>query len=107
MSHLVENYFALDDTGNEKQYLEDGLLRTHYQEDQHYFRFGKDNSLLNLYDAGNFMWGAWMNFSGFSFSTVKAGSEGSEGFTDAEADQRAIRGGYFHYQRNKIPRNND
>ena len=100
LSYLVRNYFGKDGTGSEHIYLEDGILRTHYEENHHYFKFGDDNRLFNLYDAGNFMWGAWMNFSGFEYITAKIGSQLNELFNDTNADQRAIRAGYHHY--NKI-----
>ena len=98
MSHLVPNYFGKDGTGDEHVYLEDGTLRTHYVENQHYFKFGDDFRLFNLYDAGNFMWGAWMNDSGFSPSAAKIGSELNELFMDADADQRATKAGEMYNQ---------
>lgn len=103
-SHLVENYFGLDDTGNEKSFLEDGAFSTHYKENFHYFRFGDDHRLFNLYDAGNFMWGAWMNdtnnrssLTTRSASAAKFGSGLNEMFGDSDADSRAIQAGY-HYE---------
>ena len=98
MSYLVPNYFGRDGTGQEQVYLEDGLLSIHYVENQHYFKFGDDFRLFNLYDAGNFMWGAWMNDSGFSPSAAKMGSELNEFFMDADADQRAIKAGEIYNQ---------
>ena len=102
LSYLVENYFGLENSGQEKVYLEDGFIRTHYKENSHYFRFGNDDKMLNLYDAGNFMWGSWMNYSGYDYSTAQFGSQLNESFFDSDADQSAIRAGYFYYEELKL-----
>ena len=90
-NYLVPKYFegqqAALGTGNP--------LRTTYISDQHYFRFGNDFRLFNLYDAGNLMWGSWMGYSGFSNSTAQLGAELNEFFQDTVADQRAITIGIF------------
>ena len=90
MTFLVRNYFQ----GSDISALEDGALRTHYQEDAYFFKFGNDHRIFNLYDAGNFMWGAWMAHSGFTAFSAKIGSETNEFGLDVEADQKAIRAGY-------------
>jgi len=101
MSYLVPNYFGKDNTGDEQVYLEDGRgLRTHFKENRHYFKFGDDSNLFNLYDAGNFMWGAWMQSSEFDYSTAQFGSQLNEAFGDSDADQRAISRGFHNYLKN-------
>jgi len=65
-----------------------------YLDDAGYFRFGNDNSIYNLYDAGNFMWGAWMKLNRYSYTETKVGSQLNEFFKDSDADQNAIRAGY-------------
>lgn len=63
-----------------------------------FYRFGNQNTLYNLGDAGNFLWGAWMSFNNFSSSEVKIGSQLNSVFTlngfDTPADQRAISSGF-------------
>ncbi|MDB9384715.1 RHS repeat-associated core domain-containing protein [Nodularia spumigena CS-584] len=100
-----------------------GYLRNDYMtngEDGHtsedsftqFFRFGNSQSIYNLYDAGNFMWGAWMHlndFSGFSsragahvnnfLSTILSFGRRGGGMLDSNEDQRAITNGY-NYIRN-------
>ena len=67
-----------------------------YQSLSGYFRFGNSNKIYNLYDAGNYMWGAAMRASGFSYGEVKFGSNMNEIFRggDSPADQRAIKAGF-------------
>lgn len=67
---------------------------TFYHSESGYFRFGNTNYIYNLYDAGNYMWGAAMGLSFFSYPEVKAGSQANEYFNDSVADQRAIKNGY-------------
>ena len=55
-----------------------------------YFRFEGSNILYNLYDAGNFMWGAWTKEVGLSAAESVFGSQINE-MGDTDADQRAIR----------------
>lgn len=57
--------------------------------------------MFNLYDAGNFMWGAWMNMNGYPLGITKKGAHVNEflhgNFNgDTEADQKAIQDGYNH-----------
>jgi hypothetical protein len=96
MSYLVPNYFSQ----SEKSYLEEGVLRTSYNSYQHFFKFGDTNTIYNLYDAGNYMWGSWMRLNGYQSWEIKMGSQANElrklGF-DSEADQRAIINGYNHF----------
>ena len=61
--------------------------------------FDNDNA-YNLNDAGQFLWGQAMNRLGFEYSSAKIGSEtfarGYEFEWDSQADQRAIRQGFFY-----------
>lgn len=95
-SHLVSKYF----TSTERKNLDTGFLRASYQTNFHFFRFGNTNEIYNLYDAGNYMWGSWMNLNGFSPAAIKFGSQVNElrklGI-DSEADQRAIINGFNHF----------
>ena len=72
----------------------EGDKRAHYQENFVNFRFEGTNSLYNLYDAGNFMWGSWTQGIGLSNLEVKTGSNLNEflqfRFGDSKADQKAI-----------------
>ncbi|HEX8574853.1 MAG TPA: RHS repeat-associated core domain-containing protein [Flavobacterium sp.] len=67
-----------------------------------FYRFEGTNTLYNLGDAGNFMWGGWMSFNNFSYGEVKFGSRMNSIFTlngfDTDADQRAIKNG-FNYMK--------
>lgn len=59
------------------------------------YRFQDTNTLYNLSDAGNFLWGAWMSFNNFSYGEVWAGSNlnsiGTLNGFDTSADQKAIK----------------
>lgn len=63
-----------------------------------YFRFGDSNTLYNLYDAGNYLWGGWMRLNGFNKKTVKFGSNFNEflrgNIQDTAADQKSIFDGF-------------
>jgi RHS repeat-associated protein len=63
-----------------------------------FYRFANQNTLYNLGDAGNFLWGSWMSFNNFSSSEVKIGSQLNSIFTlngfDTRADQQAIMNGF-------------
>lgn len=63
-----------------------------------YFRFGKSNTLYNLYDGGNYMWGGWMHLNGFDKDAVKFGSNLNElmrgNMGDTAADQKSIFSGF-------------
>ncbi|MBO4331985.1 MAG: RHS repeat-associated core domain-containing protein [Paludibacteraceae bacterium] len=74
---------------------ENGFLRTKYQEDIIYFKFEDSNTLYNLYDSGNFMWGAWSVYVGITDSEAEWGPSLNEIFSggDSEADKRAIKNG--------------
>lgn len=65
-----------------------------YQNDSSYhFRFGSNNTIYSLMDAGNFMWGGWSKFIGLFGHEVLVGSNLNEifdGHLDSKADQRAI-----------------
>ena len=98
MSHLVPNYF----TQSQKSYLEEGgVFRTTYNTSEHIFRFEGGNTLYNLYDAGNYIWGAWMRVNAFQSWEVEFGSKAHSFFSldgiDTDADQRAITNGFNHF----------
>jgi hypothetical protein len=64
-----------------------------------FYKFQGTNTLYNLGDAGNFLWGAWMSFNSFSYLEVKFGSQMNnilfgQGFWDTSTDQRAIKNGF-------------
>ncbi len=62
-----------------------------------FFRFGNTNNIYNLYDGGNYMWGAAMRVSGFKLWELRVGSNVNEmrkGSMDSKADQRAIKNGF-------------
>ncbi|WP_317126969.1 hypothetical protein [Apibacter raozihei] len=63
------------------------------------YRFEGSNKIYNLFDAGNFMWGAWTEEIGLFDFEVKGGSNLNEfyNFGDSEADQRAIFDGRKYY----------
>ena len=63
------------------------------------FRFGKGETLYNVFDAGNYLWGLSMYSSGFSERMTWWGSNLNEIFRggDDAADQRAIFNGYRRY----------
>ena len=65
-----------------------------YYSESGYFRFGNQNIIYNLYDAGNYMWGTAMKASGFSYWEARFGSQANEFFMDSSADQRAIRNAF-------------
>lgn len=95
-SYLVPNYFTRD----EYRSMEQGTLRMSYNSYMHFFRFGDSKSVYNLYDAGNFMWGNWMGMNGFSYGSIKFGSNANETFNgfDSKEDQRAIKNGFNFYK---------
>ncbi len=70
-----------------------------------FYVFGEQNVLYNLADAGNFAWGAWMNFNNFSTREIWVGSNVNSIITlngiDTPADQRAIRNGSDFLKKNK------
>ncbi|WP_412476620.1 hypothetical protein [Flavobacterium sp. TBRC 19031] len=74
-----------------------------------YFRFGQHNTIYNIYDAGQFMWGRALGHSGFSLSSGLRGaganerifSLGTQG--DSAADTNAITNGfYYQYFNQKV-----
>lgn len=72
----------------------DAIRRANYNQDAGFFRLGNTNNIYNLYDAGNYMWGRAMRFSGFSYWEAKNGSQLNEVYFDSKADQEAIKKGY-------------
>jgi RHS repeat-associated protein len=89
-SYLVSNFM----TNSEAAHSDTGIFRVKYNSFTHFFRFGDSKSIYNLYDAGNFMWANWMGTNGFSYRSLRFGSEANELFTDSAADQRAIKNGF-------------
>jgi hypothetical protein len=63
-----------------------------------FIKFEESNTLLNIYDAGNFMTGKAFGMAGFTLGEIKAGAHinsflARDG-SDTKADQRAIESGY-------------
>ncbi len=98
MNHLVPNYFS----PSQRSYLEVGLIRTTYSSSEHNFRFEGENTIYSLYDAGNYIWGNWMRYHGFSQTEAGIGSKVNSFFSlngiDSSADQRAINNGFNHFK---------
>ena len=71
-----------------------GFREASYVENATYFRIKGDNTIYNIYDAGNFIWGAWMKSVGFSSLEIIGGSNYNETIRgngiDSNADQKAI-----------------
>ena len=57
--------------------------------------YESSNTSYNAMDAGQFLWGQAMKRLGFDYSSALAGSQINEKLGDSEADQRAIKSGYF------------
>ena len=58
--------------------------------------FGSQNIAYNLQDGGNWLWGQAMERLGFNYGTAEFGAEANEWFQDSDADQRAIKSGFFY-----------
>lgn len=65
-------------------------------------RFGSSSTLYNGSDAGQYLWGAWMNRNGFSLSRSLWGANRNERKTggDSKADQQAITNGFNSEEKN-------
>ena len=65
-----------------------------------FVKFEGNNTLYNVYDAGNFMTGKAFQMVGYSLETIKAGANVSSILTgngkDTASDQRAITAGYYY-----------
>ena len=89
-------------TEQEQYSLENGILRTAYVSTLHHFRFEGQNTMYNLYDAGNYIWGAWMKLNKFSSFSIWLGSQFNEVvhgcLFDSEADQQALSKGFSHFK---------
>lgn len=78
-----------------------------------YFRFGQHNTIYNIYDAGQFMWGRALGHSGFSLSSGLRGAGANERIWslgangDSPADTRAITNGYYYQYFNQKVRGCD
>jgi RHS repeat-associated protein len=100
-SFLVPNFM----TNSEAASSDVGIFRTSYNSYTHFFRFGNSQSIYNLYDAGNFMWGNWMGMNGFSLTSLQVGSHLNSWFIgwqgESESDQRSIKNGFNFYKYNK------
>ncbi len=82
-----------------KVVYEHGTFRAKYEEDFIYFRFDGTNTLYNIYDSGNFMWGAWSKHVGITNSESQWGPQLNELFKDSDADSRAIKNGRMWYNK--------
>ncbi|WP_317167757.1 RHS repeat-associated core domain-containing protein [Chryseobacterium sp. Tr-659] len=60
MSTLIPTYSYPEYEGNRRRPYLETIVET-----ADYFKFGDSNTLYNLFDAGNYMWGAWMHLNGF------------------------------------------
>ncbi len=93
-THLIWKYMSTTERG----YLDVGVFRSSFISNQHYFRFGNGNTLYNLYDAGNFMWGNRAKKIGLSLNTSLNSAKVNSILTlngfDTKADQNAIRNGF-------------
>lgn len=88
---FAENYlvdFIKNPTPN--QYTDRGDGSTTYLSESGYFRFGNQNTIFNLYDAGNFMWALAMRLSYFTHFEAKNGAQANEFYNDSKADQKSI-----------------
>ncbi|MFS4472153.1 DUF6443 domain-containing protein [Chryseobacterium sp. T20] len=94
---FTHSFLANQVEGGKNGLTEDGgVFRTHYVEDDAFFKFEGTNDVYNLYDAGNFMWGNWTKEIGLTDIEVSAGSQANElrkGSLDSGADQSAIKKG--------------
>ncbi len=61
-----------------------------------FYLFESSSTAYNAMDAGNYLWGHAMKRLGFSYSSAKTGSQTNEMGKDSDADQRAIKSGFFH-----------
>lgn len=79
----------------------DDLFRGSFTEPGAYFRIQGEKTIYNLYDAGNFMWGAWTKMVGMSNLEAIGGSNLNEILSggDSGADQRAIKNGRSWFNR--------
>ena len=98
--HFLPNYYNENRThglynDDRDLYVENG------KEYDVYFRFEGSDVLYNLFDAGNFMWGAWTKEIYLSDTEARHGSQLNEFGKDSEADQRAIRAGRAWYNNKK------
>ena len=63
-----------------------------------FIQFQDDNTLYNVYDAGNFLTGKAFGMVGFSLAEVKQGAQINSVVTgnklDTKADQKALENGY-------------
>ncbi len=93
MSALMTNYSYPEYESNRRRPYLDTIVET-----ADYFKFGDSNILYNIFDAGNYMWGAWMHLNGFEKKTVKFGSNLNEvmrgNMGDTAADQKSIFNGF-------------
>ncbi len=84
-----------------EDYIKKGIF---LPDDFGYFRVEGENSIYNLYDAGNFTWGGWMKMNDYSLKTsLKAANWNSKlsgNGSDTKADQAAIKNGYNFYLKN-------
>jgi len=74
-----------------------------------YFKFGKHNIIYNIADAGQFLWGNAVSYSGFLLNSALEGVNAYEylcsGFQngDSAEDTQAIKNGYnYQYYNQKV-----
>jgi RHS repeat-associated protein len=92
VNYLAKNY---DEVGDNPMVDDDGIFRIGYASYSHFFRFENNTqTIYNLYDAGNFMWGNWMKANKYNYFITKKASQANELGGDSEADQRAIKNGF-------------
>jgi len=81
-----------------EDYTDKGEL---YPEQLGYFKVEGYSSIYNLYDAGNFMWGGWMQMNNYSLDKTLDAADWNSILTgygdDSMEDQRAIKNGYMFY----------
>ncbi len=67
-----------------------------YSDFGNFVRFEGSPRIYNLYDAGNHMWGSWMNLNNWGVVKSMRGANWNELGRDSNADQRAIMFGHFY-----------
>lgn len=86
MSYLVPNFM----TNTEAAHSETCRIKLEYNSFTHFFRFGNSQSIYNLYDAGNFMWGNWMGMNGFSYRSLQFGSQVNDAGGDSAGNSQVV-----------------
>lgn len=91
---FLSNEYSINKGGTDG----DSFFRAGYPDQAGYFKFEGDNTIYNLYDAGNYLWGAWMKINSFTEIEAKTGAHMNELMNnqqyDTKADQKAISEGF-------------